>query len=55
MTTPQLLTEREAAAALRISRNRVRRLLPRVKLSPRAHRYDSRDIEKLINSKKEAA
>ena len=55
MTSPQLLTEREAAAALRISRNAVRRILPKVRLSARGTRYDARDIEKLINAKKEAA
>ena len=46
--TTQLLTEREAAAALRISRNRVKRLLPRIRLSAHAHRYDSADVAALI-------
>jgi hypothetical protein len=46
---PQLLTEREAAVALRVSRNRVRLLLPRVRLSARAHRYDAADVADLVN------
>ena len=49
MTAPQLLTEREAAAALRISRNRVKELLPRVRLSAQATRYDAADVTALID------
>jgi hypothetical protein len=47
-----LLTEREAAAALRVSRSRVKQLLPRIRLSERATRYDSRDIESLVQRMK---
>lgn len=54
MNSPQLLTEREAAAALRISRNTVRKILPKVRLSERGTRYDARDIERLIAASKEA-
>jgi len=48
MNAPQLLTEREAAAALRVSRNRVKKLLPRIRLSAHAHRYDAADIAALV-------
>jgi hypothetical protein len=46
--SPQLLTEREAATALRVSRNRVKGLLPRIKLGPQSYRYDAADVAALI-------
>ena len=55
MTLPQLITEEEAAGLLRVSRNRVKQLLPRVRLSTRRTRYDISDVEALIESKKENA
>lgn len=53
MTTPQLITEKEAAGLLRISRRKVQTLLPRVRLSQRGTRYDVSDVLALIESKKE--
>jgi|LakMenEpi03Aug12_release.lakeMendotaPanAssembly.Ray.scaffolds.fasta_scaffold2186876_1 hypothetical protein len=53
MTAPQLITEEEAAGVLRVSRNRVKQLLPRVRLSTRRTRYDISDVMRLIESKKE--
>jgi predicted ArsR family transcriptional regulator len=50
---PALVTEKEAAAMLRISRNKVKRHLPRVKLSAHGVRYDVADIARLIETKKE--
>jgi hypothetical protein len=49
----QLITEAEAAGMLRISRNRVKNLLPRVRLSSRRTRYDLRDVVALIERSKE--
>lgn len=54
MTAPQLITEKEAAGLLRVSRRKVQTLLPRVRLSARGTRYDMADIQKLVASKKEA-
>ena len=45
---PQLLTEREAATALRVSRSRVREMLPIVRLSAHGIRYDAADVAELI-------
>jgi hypothetical protein len=53
MTAPQLITEEEAAGVLRVSRNRVKQLLPRVRLSTRRTRYDIADVMRLIESKKQ--
>jgi hypothetical protein len=53
MTMPQLITEEEAAGLLRVSRNRVKQLLPRVRLSTRRTRYDIIDVQRLIEGKKE--
>ena len=53
MTLPQLITEEEAAGLLRVSRNRVKQLLPRVRLSTRRTRYDITDVQRLIEGKKE--
>jgi hypothetical protein len=53
MTAPQLITEKEAAGLLRISRNRVKNLLPRVRLSAHGTRYDIADVQRLIESKKQ--
>lgn len=53
MNAPQLLTEREAAAAMRVSRARVKALLPRVTLGPRAHRYDAADLRRVIEERKD--
>jgi hypothetical protein len=53
MTMPQLITEEEAAGLLRVSRNRVKQLLPRVRLSTRRTRYDISDVQRLIEGKKE--
>jgi len=53
MTLPQLITEEEAAGLLRVSRNRVKQLLPRVRLSTRRTRYDINDVQRLIEGKKE--
>jgi hypothetical protein len=53
MTAPKLITEEEAAGVLRVSRNRVKQLLPRVRLSTRRTRYDISDVMRLIESKKE--
>ena len=53
MTAPQLITEKESAGLLRISRNRVKNLLPRVRLSAHGTRYDISDVMRLIESKKE--
>jgi len=55
MTAPQLITEKEAAGLLRISRNRVKNLLPRVRLSAHGTRYDLADVRALIEGKKESA
>jgi hypothetical protein len=49
----QLITEAEAAGMLRVSRNRVKNLLPRVRLSTRRTRYDLRDVFALIERSKE--
>jgi hypothetical protein len=54
MTAPQLITEKEAAGMLRVSRNRVKQLLPCVRLSARGTRYDISDVVQLINQRKEA-
>jgi hypothetical protein len=53
MSLPQLITEEEAAGLLRVSRNRVKQLLPRVRLSTRRTRYDISDVRRLIEGKKE--
>jgi hypothetical protein len=53
MTAPQLITEKEAAGLLRISRNRVKNLLPRVRLSAHGTRYDMSDVVALIERTKE--
>jgi hypothetical protein len=53
MTAPTLITEKEAAALLRISRNKVKHHLPRIRLSAHGVRYDVADIRALIDSKKE--
>ena len=47
----QLRTETEAAKLLRVSRNTVKELLPRVILSAQGIRYRDSDIAKLIASK----
>lgn len=52
MTAPQLITEEEAAGLLRVSRNRVKQLLPRVRLSARRTRYDITDVVALIERSK---
>jgi hypothetical protein len=52
-TGVQLLTEKEVAGILRISRNRVGKLLPRVRLSAHGSRYDMRDVLALIEQSKE--
>lgn len=54
MIAPQLITEKEAAGLLRVSRRKVQTLLPRVRLSARGTRYDAADLLRLIESKKEA-
>lgn len=51
--TPLLLTEKEVAALLRVGRSKVKNFLPRVRLSSQGVRYDIRDVEALIESKKE--
>lgn len=53
MTMPSLITEKEAAALLRISRNKVKHHLPRIRLSAHGVRYDVADVRALIDSKKE--
>ena len=53
--TPLLLTEKEVAAMLRVGRSKVKNFLPRVRLSTQGVRYDIRDVEALIESKKENA
>lgn len=53
MTMPALITEKEAAALLRISRNKVKHHLPRIRLSAHGVRYDVADVRALIDSKKE--
>ena len=53
MTTPQLITEKEAAGLLRVSRNRVKQLLPRVRLSAHGTRYDISDVVALIERSKQ--
>jgi hypothetical protein len=50
---PQLVTTKEAAEMLRISRNKVKLHLPAVKLSAHGTRYDVADIWALIENKKE--
>ena len=55
MTAPQLITEEEAAGLLRVSRNRVKQLLPRVRLSTRRTRYDVQDVVALIERSKQNA
>jgi hypothetical protein len=52
--SPQLVTAKEAASMLRISRNKVANLLPRVRLSAHGTRYDVDDIVRFIESKKES-
>lgn len=54
MTTPQLITEKEAAGLLRVSRRRVQTLLPRVRLSARGTRYDMTDVVALIERNKQS-
>jgi hypothetical protein len=51
--TQLLLTEKEVAALLRVGRSKVKNFLPRVRLSAQGVRYDIRDVEALIESKKE--
>jgi len=51
--SPQLITEKEAATLLRISRNKVKNHLPRIRLSAHGTRYDMADIVRLINERKE--
>lgn len=51
--TPQLVTTKEAAQMLRISRSKVRDHLPAVKLSARGTRFDVADIQRLIAARKE--
>jgi hypothetical protein len=51
---PQLVTTKEAAEMLRISRNKVKLHLPAVKLSAHGTRYDIEDIKRLITERKEA-
>ena len=51
--TIQLLTTKEAATILRISRNKVADFLPRVRLSAHGIRYDMRDVISLIERSKE--
>lgn len=51
--TSLLLTEKEVAAMLRVGRSKVKNFLPRVRLSAQGVRYDIRDVEALIESKKE--
>lgn len=53
MTMPALITEKEAAALLRISRNKVKHHLPRIRLSAHGVRYDVADVRALIENKKE--
>lgn len=53
MTAPQLITEKEAAGMLRVSRNRVKQLLPCVRLSSRGTRYDISDVVALIERTKQ--
>ena len=53
MTTPMLVTTKEAAELLRISRNKVKNFLPAVKLSAHGTRYDIEDIKRLIADRKE--
>jgi hypothetical protein len=53
MSTPQLVTEKEAAGLLRVSRNRVKQLLPCVRLSARGTRYDITDVVALIERAKQ--
>lgn len=53
MTTPQLITEKEAAGLLRVSRRKVQTLLPRVRLSARGTRYDMTDVVALIERTKQ--
>lgn len=53
MTLPALITEKEAAALLRISRSKVKHHLPRVRLSAHGVRYDVADVRAFIDSKKE--
>ena len=53
MTAPQLITEKEAAGMLRVSRNRVKQLLPCVRLSSRGTRYDITDVVALIERAKQ--
>lgn len=53
MTAPQLITEKEAAGLLRVSRNRVKELLPRVRLSAHGTRYDISDVVALIEKAKQ--
>jgi len=53
MTAPQLITEKEAAGMLRVSRNRVKQLLPCVRLSARGTRYDISDVVALIEKTKQ--
>lgn len=47
----QLLTETEFAKLVRVSRNTVKILLPRVKLSEQGTRYRASDVEALIKAK----
>lgn len=51
--TPMLVTTKEAAELLRISRNKVKNFLPAVKLSAHGTRYDIEDIKRLISDRKQ--
>ncbi len=51
--TPMLVTTKQAAELLRISRNKVKNFLPAVKLSAHGTRYDIEDIKRLISDRKQ--
>jgi hypothetical protein len=49
----RLLTTKEAAEILRISRNKVQHFLPKIRISPHCTRYDPADVRKFIAAMKE--
>lgn len=54
MSPLQLLTEKEAAKLLRVSRNFIREHFTAIRLSKNGTRYLAADISAFIESKKEA-
>ncbi len=48
-----LLTEKEVAGILRVSRNAVARMIPKIRISAHGTRYDPEDVRRFIAAMKE--